>query len=81
MSAVASAEQEEFSFTWAAWVEAFQIFSRYCNGGKSNGNIGGEHDVIYVWPDQEISKEEDKARLKLLGWGYDEGLPAWVRVV
>jgi hypothetical protein len=69
---------EEFAYKWEAWIEAFQIFSKYSDLALTS--IGAEHDVIYVWPKKKVSKEDSK-RLKELHWTYDKDLPAWVRYI
>lgn len=57
------------------FIEAFQIFAKYYNNPDKAG-IGAGHDIIYLWPDQEIN-DSDQARLEELGWGYNPELPAW----
>jgi hypothetical protein len=49
-------------------MQHFQIFGKYVE--TSIGNIGCEHDVLYIYCDHELVSEEDKARLEELGFRY-----------
>ena len=55
--------------TWAGLAEAFKIFSKY---GEGEYKTSAEHDAIYSGPDPKEVSEEDKKRLKQLGWHESE---------
>ena len=70
-----TAEQQEFSYTYDAWLEAFTIFKKYAHNGRVLGDITAEHDQVFAGPDgeEEIANmdDEDKERLLQLGWSFD----------
>lgn len=53
--------------------EAFLIFAKY-DHNVFGGIASAKHDEIYSGPDPEIVSDEDKERLKELGWNdYGDG--------
>ena len=65
---------DDYSWTWQAWLEAFQIFAKYSKSRLLG--LGAEHDIIYCWAKEKVS-DEDAATLEKCGWVYDESIPAW----
>lgn len=67
---------DTYRYSYAAWIEAFTIFAKYSEG---DDHIAAEHDIIYAC-DKEVS-QEDKERLEVLGWYWDEELPCFYKHV
>lgn len=66
----------DYKYTFAAWAEAFTIFAKYEAEGWAE--VAAEHDILYAGPKNfsEVS-DEDKARLKELGWHTDIDLKSF----
>ena len=52
--------------TYKAWIEAFQIFDKYTP--DDTYVVNPEHDVVYTGCNPELVSDEDKKRLKELGF-------------
>lgn len=52
------------------WIESYQIFDKY----EGRQDTMAEHDEIWSGPLANVVSEEDKKRLKALGWGTAEGI-------
>lgn len=64
--------EEIYIRSFDAWVEAFTIFSKY--QGKKSAHVATEHDCIWAGPDEDVEiTSEDKVRLKVLGWSFEDG--------
>jgi hypothetical protein len=64
-------ETEDYEYTFEAWAEAFTIFAKY-NQGK-HACVSAAHDELWAGPkDCAAVSDEDKARLKELGWDYTD---------
>jgi hypothetical protein len=63
-------------------VEGLEILARACPDGN-NAHLGGaEHDKIWGPPaNPSFISEEDRRRLDLLGWSYDEQYDGWYHFV
>jgi len=63
--------------------EGLQILSKYCDADDC-GHIAAEHDILYAGPDDfdpGVMSEEDRARMKELGWHMDDEFDCWARFV
>jgi hypothetical protein len=47
------------------FAEAFMIFAKY---GDESHSVQTAHDEIFAGPDPSVVSDEDRARLKELGW-------------
>lgn len=52
------------------WIESYQIFDKY----EGYQYTAAEHDEMWAGPQVDVVSEEDKKRLKALGWGTAEGI-------
>ena len=67
----------QFGNTFAGYAEAFTIFAKYSPGTYL---MAGQHDQIFAAPGfSEVISEEDRARLKELGWRIDEENEGFVK--
>lgn len=69
----------EKKYTWAGWIEAFQIFEKY--EPDVFAEVSAEHDVIYAGPSPDKVSDEDKARLEELDWAIDEDVNSFYNYV
>lgn len=61
--------------SYAVYIEVFQILGRY--SPDSEYVISAEHDIIFLTCPVERVSDEDRARLKVLGVGFDEKLDSF----
>ena len=63
--------------TFAEYAEAFTIFAKYSDEKFA---VCAEHDEIFAHVDPEMVSDEDKKRLKELGWNPndDDGFSKFV---
>jgi hypothetical protein len=71
--------ETEYRYTYAAWVEAFQIFAKY--NPDTFGTVVAEHDHLWAGHDLHNVSAEDTARLEELGWEWIDDIPAFQRYV
>ena len=66
-----------FGTTYAGYAESFTILAKY---SEETYQVNAEHDVIYAGPGMvEKVSEDDKARLKELGWRINEEYHCFTR--
>ena len=69
----------EYKNTFEAWAEVFTIFAKYQKGKPANVTV--EYDTIWSGPDNDIEvTDDDKKRLKELGWDYESDMGFWLNV-
>jgi hypothetical protein len=62
-----------YGTTYAGMAEAFSIFAKY---DDSIFTTHAEHDLITSGPDPKTMSDEDKERLKELGW-FESDYDCW----